>query len=165
MLLVKTRIDKSPIHGIGLFSDEPIAKGTPIWRFTPGLDLDLDPAILSSLPILFRQTLLHYGYIDQRLNRYILCCDDARFINHSDVPNIDSDFSKDRYGVDLAAQNIGTGEELTINYKSVEGFRPNRSLERTRAATWPASAQLVRYAHRVDKLLLVREQASMWQVR
>jgi hypothetical protein len=31
---------------------------------------------------LFRETLLHYGYIDPRINRFILCCDNARFINH-----------------------------------------------------------------------------------
>lgn len=125
MLLVKTRVDKSPIHGLGLFAVEPIAKCTPIWRFTPGLDLDLDPAIVGSQPVLFREALLHYGYIDPRLNRYILCCDDARFINHSDTPNILSDYSQDRYGVDVAARDIVAGEELTINYESVEGFRPS----------------------------------------
>ncbi|MEW6323321.1 MAG: SET domain-containing protein [Acidobacteriota bacterium] len=131
MLLVKTQVDKSPIHGLGLFAAEPIAKGTPIWRFTPGLDLDLDTSVLDVQPAAFRKRLLHYGYIDPRLNRYILCCDDARFINHSDKPNIQSDFSLDRYGIDAAARDIETGEELTIDYESVEGFRPNQSLQRT----------------------------------
>ena len=71
------------------------------------------------------------GYIDPRLNRYILCCDNARFINHSNTPNIQSDFSTDRYGVDVAARDIETGEELTIDYGSVEGHRPDQAFLRT----------------------------------
>lgn len=128
MLLVKTRINKSQIHGFGLFAAEPIARGTPIWRFTPGFDLDLDPAALSSQPAAFREMLLHYGYIDSRINRYILCCDDARFINHSDTPNIRSDLSLDHYGVDVATRDIANGDELTIDYESIEGSRPNSAL-------------------------------------
>ena len=38
MLLVKTRLGASAIHGIGLFADEFIPKDTVTWRFTPGLD-------------------------------------------------------------------------------------------------------------------------------
>ncbi|MHB8791301.1 MAG: SET domain-containing protein [Desulfobulbaceae bacterium] len=136
MLLVKTQINKSPIHGLGLFAAEFIAQSTPIWRFTPGLDLDLDPGILDAQPVEFREKLLHYGYIDPRLNRYILCCDDARFINHSNTPNIRKDFSLDRYGVDVAAHDIEAGEELTIDYESVEGYRPNQALQRSPHTSW-----------------------------
>ncbi|HSB05409.1 MAG TPA: SET domain-containing protein [Thermodesulfobacteriota bacterium] len=121
MLLVKARVDKSPIHGLGLFAAEFIPKGTQAWRFTPGFDLDLDPHILNTQPDHFRDQLLHYGYIDSRLNRYILCCDGARFINHSDTPNIRPDFSLDRYGVDIAVRDIEIGEEITIDYNSIEG--------------------------------------------
>jgi len=88
MLLVNARVDRSPIHGLGLFAVAPIAKGTEVWRFTPGFDLDLALETLDDQPESFRERLLHYGYIDRRLNRCILCCDDARFINHSDEPNI-----------------------------------------------------------------------------
>jgi uncharacterized protein len=91
--------------------------------FTPGFDLDLYPDILEAQPAVFRERLLHYGYIDPRINRYILCCDDARFINHSDTPNLRTDFSLDRHGVDIAARDIEAGEELTIDYELVEGFR------------------------------------------
>ena len=132
MLLVRTRIGKSPIHGPGLFAAEDIAKNTPIWRFTPGFDLDLDPGVLDDQPAVFREQLLHYGYIDPRLNRYVLCCDDARFINHSTTLNVLSDFSLDLHGVDVAVRDIKAGEELTIDYESVEGVRPNHALDRTR---------------------------------
>jgi SET domain-containing protein len=38
MVLVKTKVKESPIHGLGLFADQFIPKGTEIWRFTPGFD-------------------------------------------------------------------------------------------------------------------------------
>lgn len=123
MLLVSVLVKPSPIHGLGAFAASAIAKGTPVWRFTPGFDLDLDPALLEAQPAHFRERLLHYGYLDPRLKRYILCCDDARFINHSNDPNLRIDFSADRYGMDVAARDIAAGEELTIDYELVEGRR------------------------------------------
>ena len=126
MLLVKVRVDRSQIHGLGVFALEPIRKGSDVWRFTPGFDLDLDPAVIDVQPEPSRARLLHYGYIDPRTNRYILCCDDARFLNHSDEPNLVSDFSVDCYGVDRAARDIAVNEELTVDYALVEGKRPVR---------------------------------------
>lgn len=124
MLLVPVRVGQSAIHGLGAFAVEPISAGTAVWRFTPGFDLDIDPAVLDAQPPHFRRSLLHYGYIDVRLNRLILCCDDARFINHSDTPNVRSDFNLDRYGVDVAIRDIAAGEEITVDYRIVEGSRP-----------------------------------------
>lgn len=124
MLLVPVRVDRSEIHGFGVFATEGIAAGTPVWQFTAGFDLDLDPGVLENLPAHFRGRLLHYGYIDPRLNRYILCCDDARFLNHSDHPNLRSEFTTDRYGIDVAVRDIAAGDELTVDYGIVEGSLP-----------------------------------------
>jgi SET domain-containing protein len=124
MLLVRVRVAQSPIHGLGVFAAEPIARDTDVWRFTPGFDLDLDPALLERQPEHLRERLLHYGYVDPRLNRYILCCDDARFLNHSDTPNVRPDFTRDRYGVDIAVCDIASGQELTVDYGLVEGVGP-----------------------------------------
>lgn len=41
MLLIPATPRPSTIHGIGLFADAPIPKGTVIWRFSPGLDLEI----------------------------------------------------------------------------------------------------------------------------
>ena len=127
MLLVPVRVGPSGIHGLGAFAVELIASGTAVWRFTPGFDLDLDPRLLDAQPSLFRKVLLHYGYLDPRLKRFILCCDDARFINHSDTSNLRSDFASDRYGIDVAMRDIAAGEEITIDYGLVEGFRRGQS--------------------------------------
>ena len=127
VLLVAVRVGPSPIHGLGVFTVEPLSKGTPVWRLTPGFDLDLDPATLDAQPVHFRRVLLHYGYIDIRLNRFILCCDDARFINHSDTPNIGCSAGEDRHGVDVALYDIAAGEEMTMDYQLLEGSRPGAS--------------------------------------
>jgi SET domain-containing protein len=124
MLLVRTYLDRSALHGIGVFAAELISATTVVWRFTPGFDLDLDPALIEAQPPHFRERLLHYGYIDPRLDRYILCCDDARFLNHSDDPNLESDFTRERHGVDIAIRDIAAGEEMTVDYARVEGRRP-----------------------------------------
>ena len=38
MLLVKTYVAPSAVHGLGLFAAEPIARGACIWRFDPRID-------------------------------------------------------------------------------------------------------------------------------
>ena len=43
MLLVRTYLDRSALHGIGVFAAELISATTVVWRFTPGFDLDLKP--------------------------------------------------------------------------------------------------------------------------
>jgi hypothetical protein len=95
-----------------------------VWRFTPGFDLDVEPARLDALPASLRERLLHYGYRDPGLNRFILCCDDARFINHSDALPVSPDHVQDRYGVDIALRDTRAGEEITMDYGLVEGTRP-----------------------------------------
>jgi hypothetical protein len=39
MLLVKTKLDVSHIHGIGLFAEELIPRNTVVWKFHPLIDL------------------------------------------------------------------------------------------------------------------------------
>jgi len=124
MLLVRTRLAPSAIHGLGVFTLEPIAQGAEVWRFTPGFDLDLDPKLLEGQPPHVREWLLVYGYLDPRLKRFILCCDDARFLNHSATPNLRPDFTRDRYGVDVALRDIAAGDELTVDYALVDGILP-----------------------------------------
>ena len=38
MMLIRTVVRPSSIHGMGLFALERIPKGTEIWRFEPGFD-------------------------------------------------------------------------------------------------------------------------------
>lgn len=123
MLHVRVTVRPSPIHGFGVFADEPIAAGTVVWSFTPDFDLETDPSAMDGLPELLRDRLLHYGYVDKRLHRFVLCCDDARFLNHSATPSLITDLSAERHGVDRAARDIAVGEELTVDYRAFDdGF-------------------------------------------
>ena len=119
MLLVKTYLDRSGIHGIGLFAGERIPKGTIIWRRSPDIDLLLDPAQLELLHPEARAQIEKYTYLDHVLGKLVLCGDDARFFNHSDAPNC-HDFPDASGGTTVAARDIERGEELTSDYASFD---------------------------------------------
>ena len=120
MLLVPTRLAPSAIHGLGVFAIAPIVKGTPVWRFAKGLDMEFPPDIVETLPAHVRTFFAHYGYLDRNLQRIILCFDDARFVNHSDMPNVATDYARHPYGLDVALRDIKAREELTMDYAGFE---------------------------------------------
>jgi uncharacterized protein len=128
MLLVPTRLAQSPIHGLGVFAVAPIAKGAAVWRFAKGLDMEFDPAIVDTLPAHVRSFFEHYGYLDRNMKRIILCFDDARFVNHSDAPNVVTGYAQDPYGLDVALRDIASGEELTMDYAGFEEQSEGRRL-------------------------------------
>ena len=39
MLNIKTYLDRSLIHGIGLFTNQEIMAGSIVWEFNPAVDL------------------------------------------------------------------------------------------------------------------------------
>jgi SET domain-containing protein len=117
MLLVKTRLGMSPIEGIGVFADEFIAKGTPTWKFTPGLDQLLSREVVEAIAEPMKSALLRYSYLDRKTGLYIYCLDNARFVNHSDDANTKGDYpDNDIFGRDIATRDIQPGEEITCNY-------------------------------------------------
>ena len=58
---------------------------------------------------------------DRNMRRIILCFDDARFVNHSDTPNVATDYAQDPYGLDVALRDIATGEEVCWDYSTSIG--------------------------------------------
>ncbi len=121
MLLVKTTLGPSSIHGIGLFAAEFIPKGTPIWKYQDGFDFKIDKASVEKLSAESRSETLKYAYLSTLSNQYILCSDDARFFNHSDHPNCEEiTYPTEPEGVDIAARDIQAGEELTCDYRDFD---------------------------------------------
>jgi SET domain-containing protein len=113
MLLVKTYLDKSAIHGLGVFAGELIRKGTKIWRFVEGFDHAYSPKQFAKLPKPAREFLKNYGY---RVDGEILfTVDNDRHINHSEDPNT---FLKSGYAI--ARRNIRKGEEITNDYREFD---------------------------------------------
>ena len=116
MMLVPNYLDKSPIHGVGIFAQNDIPKGTPIWEFTPGFDQVFSEAQLDGLRPLEREAVLFYCYVEQGLNHIVLCCDNARHFNYADDPNCGpSSHSVQGYVSTIALRDIAACEELTYS--------------------------------------------------
>ena len=114
MLLVKTKLKPSSIEGIGLFSDQSIAKDTVVWRYDPTIDIRLTANQIEALDETSREQVRKYSYRDKESGLYVLCGDDARFFNHSNSPNcLDI---VDGVNITIARRDIPPDEELTCNY-------------------------------------------------
>ena len=118
MLCVKTRLGESRIEGVGLFAAEPIAKGTVVWRYDPRFDLKLDMRDIPASDTITREWLMRYGYQPTEEPVYIVCGDNARFMNHSDNPNVT--MSPEGTADNIAARDIAAGEELTCDYRTFD---------------------------------------------
>lgn len=113
MLLVKTYLDKSPIHGLGVFAGQPIRKGTKIWRFVFGFDRYYTRKKLAKLPKQARDFIKLHGY--QWKNEILLSMDHDTFMNHSDEPN-----TYYQNGYVIARCDIRKGDEITNDYRAFE---------------------------------------------
>jgi SET domain-containing protein len=91
-----------------------------VWRFEKGVDMEFAPDLVERFPEHVRAFFSRYGYVDRSLNRLILCFDDARFVNHSDTPNVAGDYERDPHGLDVALRDIAAGEEITMDYAGFE---------------------------------------------
>lgn len=107
MLLVKAQPGPSE-HGTGLFAAEDIPAGTVVWRFDASVDSATQPTPDADM---------FYPYISKQTGRLITPGDDARHINHSATPNLDTRYEDGvEEDINFALQDIKTGEELTLNY-------------------------------------------------
>lgn len=115
MMLVKTYLAQSGIHGIGIFADEPIKAGTKIWEFMEGFDTEHDETVLVSTPEPIRSFIRRYSYPHHtQKGKIILDGDHGRFMNHNEKPN--TDFRMIHANSGFALKDIARGEELTCNY-------------------------------------------------
>lgn len=112
MFLVPTYLAKSATHGVGVFTPSPIPGDTRIWEFTPEVDLRLDPEVVHAIRGEFGDKLRSYCYREPD-GTYVLCGDNARFMNHSFDPNCDD--IEGPYTV--TRRDIAAGEELTCDYR------------------------------------------------
>ncbi len=113
MLLVNTYLDKSAIHGLGVFAGQFIRKGTKIWRFVEGFDRFYSPKQFARLPKPARDFIKFHGYrVDGEI---LLTVDHDRHMNHADEPNT---YLKAGYAI--ARRNIRKGEEITNDYREFD---------------------------------------------
>ena len=119
MLLVNARSGPSPLNGTGLIAQEHIPRGTPIWRFRPGLDAAIPKAEYDRLPLPVRTQLFHYGYFHEASQTFVLSADDDRFTNHSDEPTcrVAGDYT-------VAVCDLAPGDEITATYSDLTWLSP-----------------------------------------
>ncbi len=116
MLLVSASLKPSPIHGLGCFTNERIAKGQPVWVLDRRIDIVMPVSELDSLPKAIQDYYNMYGYVTvldgQKV--VIMSGDHSKHMNHSSNPNV-----VEYPGIpelEIAARDIEAGEELTCNY-------------------------------------------------
>ena len=126
----------SPIHGNGVFADEPIKKGERIVRYKGKLrtheDVDREYGELEENGHTFLFTLNDDYVIDANVSGNV-----ARWINHSCAPNCEAVVEenakgkshKDKVYIE-AIRDIKQGEELTYNYGIVLEERHTAKLKK-----------------------------------
>lgn len=112
MLKVKTTLGPSLIHGLGLFADEFIPKGTCIFEEDKYFTIKIPASEFDNLSELQQEFLHHFGYLQKGVWHCSL--DNDRFLNHSDTPN-----TYESNNCTIASQDIMRGEEITLNYEDV----------------------------------------------
>lgn len=117
MLMVRTELRPSEIHGIGVHLCEPVRSGQLIWRFDSRIDRVFSDAELQELPDLTQEFLRTYSTLHSDLRLWVLCGDNGRHFNHSDSPNTRS--LGIAFGDDVAAEDLPVGTELTSDYRTI----------------------------------------------
>jgi uncharacterized protein len=115
MLRVPTFVAPSAIAGVGLFAATELPAGTVIWEFTEGVDWRITPGEFAEFPEPFRSRLRHYVYQEES-GTYVLCGDNAKFMNHADEPNCDDPEGE----YTITRRLVHAGEELTCDYRSFD---------------------------------------------
>lgn len=109
MLLVKTVVKNSNIEGLGLFAAEDMPANTQVWAYHHDFDKVLTENKLAEMPEWQKEFFCKYCFSSDNLLYY--CIDDARFMNHSQKPNL-----VDRPEGTFTARQIKAGEELVCDY-------------------------------------------------
>jgi uncharacterized protein len=115
MLLIKTSIKQSKGKGLGCFAAQAIKKEEIIYRDDPEFDRVFKKEDIEKLPKWKKDWFFEYA--PQYDGVYYLNVDNARFINHSNTPNLKYNKETGEY---KALRKIKIGEELTSNYREFD---------------------------------------------
>jgi hypothetical protein len=117
MMMVETELRPSGIHGIGVFLLEPVRRGQLIWQFDSRIDRVYAEEEIASLPERTQRFLRTYSTWHGASGLWVLCGDNGRHFNHSDMPNTVSNAIA--FGEDIAATDLSVGTELTSDYRTI----------------------------------------------
>ncbi len=121
MIHLKTELKFiSPEIGYGVVATERIPAGTITWVLDR-LDREFRPRDIQDLDPVYRDILETYTFRNNKGN-FVLCWDNARFVNHS----FRSNCLTTAYDCEIAIRDIEVGEELTDDYGYLNITRPFR---------------------------------------
>ncbi|HET6886635.1 MAG TPA: hypothetical protein VFH87_01805 [Candidatus Udaeobacter sp.] len=111
MLTIPTCLGKSPLHGYGCFTSEPLEAGIVIWVYTPGVD-----RVLGEKPSYLER--LHAYGSNARPGKLVLCGDNAAWINFGDPANlIEAELVREEFCLRTSVA-IKAYTELTVSLDS-----------------------------------------------
>jgi SET domain-containing protein len=139
VLLFRTSVRQSPIHGLGVFAEEDIPDGAILWRFESILDRVIPEAELEGLPDHLVDFIDVYSEYFPELGVLVLSGDNDRFTNHSDDPNTEVVLPNGPEAHVRARRPIAAGEEITCDYTVIR-CRAHPVMEAAHAAPVLAEA-------------------------
>lgn len=114
MLLVNHYVTGSPIHGLGVFTCEPIRAGSLVWKYDPMFDVEIPASLVRRLTKEDALTVYNHAEFIEYLDVFRLGNDGDMFMNHSETPSLLD------YGDEMkAARDLAAGSELTCDYFEV----------------------------------------------
>jgi len=113
MFLIDTYLDKSKIHGVGVFSKENIKKGKRIKEVRPEFEIEFNKENLPKMPLSLSKFIDTHAY-ERCLgsNTLVMGIDNEKYLNHSNDPSVDDN--------GIALKDIKIGDEITIDYKDFD---------------------------------------------
>ncbi len=115
MMRVQSFLAASRIHGVGCFTNEPIAKGQLVWEFDRGFDREYSAEEVARLPVATRGFFETHAWASPR-KTILVCADHGGYFNHEDAANTGMTLDGFRC---VALRDIAAGEELTTNYSEL----------------------------------------------
>lgn len=112
MLVVKTEIRKSPIHGVGVFALEDIKEGQLVYKWNPKVDRVYSWEDVQKLTGKQRELMNRFAMKEGK--DVHLDGDNSHFMNHSDNPNMAPFPDNDTW---FATRDIKKGEEIVCSYR------------------------------------------------
>jgi len=113
MMLIDTYLDKSKIHGVGVFSNQNVKKGERIKEVRPEFEIEFNSENLPKMPLSLAKFIDTHSY-ERALGSNILVVgiDNEKYLNHSKDPSVDDD--------GIALKDIKIGDEITIDYEDFD---------------------------------------------
>ena len=121
MLVVNASSGASSIHGTGLFAREFLPAETLVWTLKPGFDVVLTRGQLDDLSRAAQEQIRRFLYVDIETGSFVLCSDDAKYMNHSETPNTRT-FKDQAWTV----CDVAPGQELTCDYREFDAVSRER---------------------------------------